>query len=134
MKKRLPTIQTLYFLIKPRSKDEDLARKEFILNVLLLGGIFLSIIAIICASISFLYLTRQGKVFHGTSIYTLTLFFLFFLTLYIFSKLGSAKKVSYIFAGIFSFFCDLHILSLGNLCASSSFNFFPFNYYVRDID
>lgn len=90
----------LFFdLINPQSENEDSRRREFILNTLLLGSIFLSFLTTISALSDF---WRLGKLYTGVSpIFPLLIFFTFIGLLFL-SRKGHFIAVSYLFIGIYS--------------------------------
>lgn len=83
--------------IKPKSTDEDLKRREFILNVLLLCSIILFGIGLLIISYQFITWLE----FPGLSPVICLVIFLIFLTLYILSRKGFFILSSYIFIGVF---------------------------------
>ena len=86
------------FFIQPRLKNEDLARREFILNVLLLGILTLALYASIRLTTD---LIRLGDAFPGISPFILYAVFLIFTFLYILSRRGFVFLVSRLFLLIF---------------------------------
>lgn len=91
----------LWLIVEPENKNnEDAARKEFILNVLLSGTLLLSIIAATAQAITFYVYRQQG---HGASMFILTVVLAFFLALYVMSKAGKARIAAYIFIAVFFF-------------------------------
>jgi len=86
--------QFLYSLIKPRSMNEDDKRREFIINVLLLGSLFISLAALINLVI---YKSLLGSAYRGLSPFFLFIIFLVFLSLYTISRKGHYLTSSYIF-------------------------------------
>lgn len=89
--------RVLFRLVEPRSKPEDLKRREFILNVLLLGSIILSVVTFCVAKIN---LIRLGTAYKGVSPAILLIISLLFLALYFFSRAGFFISVAYIFIGL----------------------------------
>ena len=81
-------------LVQPKSKDIDLARKEFILNILLLGCIFLAGIASVDVIINYF---KLGSNFGGASPYAVVGFFLIFSSLLFASRLGYFQITAYVF-------------------------------------
>ncbi|MBI5123306.1 HAMP domain-containing histidine kinase [Candidatus Roizmanbacteria bacterium] len=97
------------FLIKPKFQNKDLARREVILNILLLGGVFLSLAGFILNCVTYcgrfsayslippvsfsfftffvvlLFLSRKGKVLFSALLFVT---FLFFSTIAIFLRWG----------------------------------------------
>ena len=57
--------KTLNFLVKPKSKNKDLARKEFILKVLLVGILSLTLILVFICSIVKIYKATKGELYDG---------------------------------------------------------------------
>lgn len=89
-------VQFLYSLAKPRSQNEDLKRREFILNTLILGTIGLSsvmLLIIICDSIK----TNFANKGQGFSISFLSFILISFFILYSLSRRGHFILASYIF-------------------------------------
>jgi len=84
------------FLTRPKSSDEDFARREFILNVLLLGSIFLSSIATFSAKISLERAIQSGKTQQAMPVEITAAVSLTFLALYFFSRAGLSKLVAHI--------------------------------------
>lgn len=84
-------VELFSFLAAPRSKDKDSARREFILNILLLSSLFLTFIAITTTII--------GAI-HTHSLYStpkeIIIIFIIFLTAYIASRRGHARLGSFI--------------------------------------
>ncbi|HEX8964938.1 MAG TPA: hypothetical protein VF820_00730, partial [Patescibacteria group bacterium] len=80
--------------IHPVSSDADQARREFILNILLLGAVLLTGIAFIANSIYFLYL---GPAYKGLSPFVTLGTLLFFSLLLFFSRKNKSRFISYIF-------------------------------------
>jgi len=85
-------------LIEPKSADEDSKRREYILNILLLGAIVLSAVATLLVLISLLI---QGSVRGQSPIVIPLIVFLVFLSLYFLSRVGFYIISSYLFLGIF---------------------------------
>jgi len=83
--------------IEPRSKNEDLKRREFILNIFLLCIIILFGIQLLIV----LYQSVTFVEYRGLPLVILTSFFLVFLILYILSRKGFFILSSYIFIGYF---------------------------------
>ncbi len=84
--------------IKPRFSDEDSARREFILNILLLGSIVLATSAFLIVLIDSV---RAGSNFQGAPPWTMLLALSFFLALYGLSRKGYFKLVAYIFITLY---------------------------------
>ncbi len=91
------------WLTKSKSRDEDYARREFILNILLLGTIFLSFIATLSAKISLSHAIQRGEVDIGAPIDILAAISLAFLALYFFSRTGLSRLVAYILVWLYFF-------------------------------
>lgn len=72
-------------LILPKSKNEDIQRSEFILNILLLSIIILFAVAFLIASIDYL---SKAPNYRGLSPFVDMAIFLFFITLFILSRKG----------------------------------------------
>jgi len=87
-------------LIQPKSQNEDIKRREFIFNILLLGSIALTTIA--CLLI-FIDKIKFGKSFTGLPIEIALLILIVFLFLYYLSRKGFFIISSYIFVGIYFF-------------------------------
>ncbi len=83
--------------ILPRSKNEENARREFILNILLVGAILLSFIASLSASWSFSIATQKQQIYKGLPGQVVNIITLLFLALYFFSRGGKSRLVAYIF-------------------------------------
>lgn len=88
----------MFNLVKPKSDNEDQARREFILNIFLISTIILTfpmVIIVLFRSISL------GSEYRGMTLQFIIAIFLFFLILYLFSKKGFSRIVSYIFVFIY---------------------------------
>jgi len=84
-------------LLQPRSEDKDIARQEFIFNILILGCIVLAAVTVgILVFNSF----RRGPEFIGMSPYFVFLGLLGFSFLYLLSRIG---KIGYLKFSIYSF-------------------------------
>lgn len=91
-------------LTEPRSKTEDLKRKEFILNVLLVGSIFLFVVANIISAINFIILDIEASKNNSISQIVVLLVLSFFILLYFLSRKGFFSVASYLlFLTLFSF-------------------------------
>jgi len=91
-------VHFLYKFVEPRSKNEDSARREFILNVLLLGTIALAFFATIRTLTDFINL---GQAYPGVSpLFSFGVFLLFFF-LYLLSREGAFDFAAYVFIGIY---------------------------------
>jgi len=96
------TKKALSLIFEPKNKvNEDLARKEFILNVLLSGTIILSII---CSVVSIVLLHLYYQEAHATPFPVLVATIIFFSLLYYLSKIGKSKVSAYLFIGIYFVF------------------------------
>lgn len=91
-----------YFLLTPKSREKDSFRKEFILNVLLVGSIFLSFSAFISAFIG-KYFFSINKDYSGIPPFILFLLLTIFFVLYIASKTGRSRLTAYTL--LFLYFC-----------------------------
>ena len=87
-------IHFLYRLVNPKSRKENLRRREFIFNVLLLDSIILSGIASIIAWINSI---RWSIEYKGLSPIIPLFVFIIFLGLYFLSRSGSFTIAAYIF-------------------------------------
>lgn len=87
-----------YGFIEPKSTNEDLGRREFILNILLSGSLLLSFSTLIGVAVDFL---RFGDKYSGSPPVLQLIIFLFFLILYILSRRGFFIISSYILISIF---------------------------------
>lgn len=87
------------YFIKPKSKDKDRARREYILNILLLSSIVLSFVALL-ASWERALLLYRAITFEALQI---TVVFAFFLFLYFISRKGGAYVVSIAIVGFYLF-------------------------------
>jgi signal transduction histidine kinase len=87
-------------LIQPTSETEDLARREFILNIFLVGSITLLFVA----SLAVVYKAIiQGADHQGSSPFLVLGIFFSFVTLLILSRKGFIKTTAYIFIGVYFF-------------------------------
>ena len=83
-------------LTKPLAKDENKARREFILNVLLLGINFLAFACFVSAKISYFFVVYQsGQRSDALASGALLTIFLIFLFLYILSRFGWFRLSAY---------------------------------------
>lgn len=92
------SVHFLYKFVKPKSKDEDSARREFILNTLLFGSGIFSFVAAVGVVVNFFSL---GASFRGVSPVIAIGAFLFFLVLYTLSRRGFYVWVAYIFVAMY---------------------------------
>lgn len=84
--------------LQPVSRDRDAARREFILNTLLMGSLLMSGFVIVLAlAADTLTSTARG----GVNLIVLVGVFAFFLICWYFSKKGKARVVSYLFIGAY---------------------------------
>jgi signal transduction histidine kinase len=84
-------------LIEPKSTDYDLRRREFILNVLLMGLIVLSLAAFLIVIVRFVAL---GSNYTGEPLWLAVLQVVFFLGLWILSRKGYFVPAAYVFIGL----------------------------------
>lgn len=87
----------LFSLTVPKSQNEDLRRREFILNVLLLAIIFLSLFATLRIAINII---KLGALYRGESFILEIIILGLFLFLHLLSRKGYFIVVSYIFLGL----------------------------------
>lgn len=85
-------------LLQPHSKQEDQIRREYILNVLLLGSVALSFAAVVIVFANYLSL---GDEYDGVPPYIITAIFLFFTALYALSRFRFYKLSSVIFIAFY---------------------------------
>jgi len=90
--------QLLTKLVEPKSKNEDVARRERILNILLLGAIVLSTSAVLVVLVD---IGEQGPAYPGVPIQILASVALSFLALYFFSHAGKSRLVAYVFIWLY---------------------------------
>lgn len=98
------------YLLTPRAETEDLARREFILNIFLLGSIALLFVAsavVVCNAII------QGVEYKGSSPFYVIGIFLSFVCLLIFSRKGFIKTTAYIFIGVYFFSISFGLYTYG---------------------
>lgn len=96
-------------LIRPNSRNEDLDRREFILNILLLGVIVLFGLGFII-SIYFFVFDAQ---YNGLSLSIFGAIFLFFIGMLFLSRFGKSVLVSHIFVWFFFICTSLAIIKWG---------------------
>ncbi len=85
----------LYQLVRPRATEEDVARREFILNILLSGSIVLIFCVTILNGVHGLVVTdRDSFERNSLSFFLLFLTLLFFLLLYFLSRRGFIRTAS----------------------------------------
>jgi signal transduction histidine kinase len=91
-------------LIRPRSTDEDSARREYILNVILTG----SIVMLIALDASVLYYSlRSGVDYDGVPFMLFSILPLTFILGHVLSRKGHFVAVSYLIIGIYFLSIDL---------------------------
>ncbi len=84
-------------LVTPKSQDKDSARREFILNIIFLGSIFLVVLAIIHAFVNELNSTLNERlIYKGMPIRVLGFFLLAHLIGYLMSRLGNSRSVAFV--------------------------------------
>lgn len=86
-------VQFFYFLTKPKSKNEDNKRREFILNILLVSTLTLLLLMLLMNT----YKTIYSQNYEGMSPIIILVIFLAFMGLYLISKIGLPKISSTIF-------------------------------------
>ncbi len=96
--------------VEPNSEDEDSRRREFILNVLLLGAIIFSSLAVIRIVVDY---TMLDALYRGESPLIPFLVVVFLLALYFFSRGGLSAYIEYLFVGIFFFAATYTVYSWG---------------------
>lgn len=88
------------YLIKPKSNDEDISRREFILNIILLGSISLFLIL----NLLIIYNTiRLEENYGGISSYIFLLLFIGFIILLFLSRTGKHIVAALLLIGIYFF-------------------------------
>ncbi len=91
-----------YTLLQPRSESEDGKRREFILNILLAGAIFLFAAASIVSLVASL-IHPESYEKNSVSLILIILLLVFFLFLYFISRKGFFQISAFIFLSIFFF-------------------------------
>ncbi len=86
-------------LVEPRSVSDDARRREFVLNVLLLGVLALTVAAFVQVSVNSLVL---GSGFNGAPPPMVALIVLIIFGLYSLSRLGHSKWAAYLFIAAFT--------------------------------
>ncbi len=86
------SIQLFYSLVKPKSANEDLQRKEFILNVLLVGSLLLIAITTIVGLYGHFKFNTEFK---GSPFLINLSILIYFFLLYLFSRFGYQRFSSY---------------------------------------
>lgn len=81
-------------LVAPKGTNEDTRRREYILNLLLLGSIMLSAVAFVSASLNVL---ARSNGYRGESLLVLLIPVIFFLSLYILARVRYPKLAAVIF-------------------------------------
>jgi signal transduction histidine kinase len=93
-------ISWLFSLVEPRSsKNEDYRRREFILNIILLGSLLLS--GFVFLDVLYRLFVQQGGEYKGNSPIFIFTIFVVFLVLYVFSRKGFAIQASFVLIGIY---------------------------------
>lgn len=94
----MKTISSIFnHLVSPKSKDSDSARKEFILNILLISLISLLAVASVISSFNFIVLSAERSQNNSISLAAILLILAFFISLYFLSRKGFSRWASYIF-------------------------------------
>lgn len=94
-------IRLFSFLTKPVSKDIDFARREFILNLLLLTAITLAFTTFIVSLSANIIDVGRGDTYTGVSPVIIFIIFLIFVISYVISRLGKSRWVSLVFIVIY---------------------------------
>ena len=84
--------------VEPISVNEDLRRREFILNILLLGSVVLSFTAFVVIIIDYI---KLGAAYRGGPPLILLAIFGLFLAFYFLSRGGLFVSTSYVFVGVY---------------------------------
>lgn len=87
-----------YGFIEPRSNNEDLKRREFILNIILGGSLLLSFLAVIMVTSDFLKFEKQ---YTGAPPILQLFIFAIFIILYFLSRKGFFVIASYVLIGLY---------------------------------
>lgn len=87
--------------IQPKSQDEDSRRREFILNILLLGSLFLAAVATATLFLTDARLRGLGRVYRGVPPETVLAIFLIFLVLFLASRAQFYVASAYALIGIY---------------------------------
>ncbi len=86
-------------LIRPKAKNEDQRRGEYVLNIFLLGSIVLTGVALIVVAIKiFLYRDNPDRVASGQLVFATLLVFVF---LYVLSRFRFSRLAAFILVGIY---------------------------------
>lgn len=97
------------YLIEPKSTNEDRKRREFILNVLLFGAIFLSLMA----AVNIAYNTLTKPVYRGMPFEIFIFIPIFFTALVVFSRKGFAILSSHLLLSAYFLFATYSIYAWG---------------------
>ncbi len=108
-------------LIKPKSKNEDLRRHEFILNVLLICSIFF--LSLVIALIIFMRPILNSNPENGISLLAVFLALISYIVLYILSRKGYFVFSAFIFVGIY-FALSIYMIYLWGFEVQASLLFF----------
>lgn len=87
-------------IITPRSKDENSARQEYILNILLVAIIFLISIGMTIATCNFIFLDLENYQNNSLPLFFILAILIFFIFLYFLSRKGYSRLAAYIFLSI----------------------------------
>jgi len=87
-------------IIAPKSKDENFARQEYILNILLVAIIFLIATGMIIATCNFIFLDLENYQNNSLPLFFILAILLFFIALYFLSRRGYSRLAAYIFLAI----------------------------------
>lgn len=85
-------------LLAPKGRSEDTRRREYILNLLLLGSMFLSLVALLSALGNVL---ARGSDYRGETLIFLSIPFLFFSGLYALARIRHPRVAAIIFIGTY---------------------------------
>lgn len=85
-------------IVLPKSENEDLKRREFILNILLLSSLFFLIVANIIIIIDFIQL---GSSYRGASLFIPLFILFFFIFLFYLSRMGFFALSAYLLLGVY---------------------------------
>lgn len=90
-------------IVRPNNpKDEDSARREFILNVLVVGSTALSLVCVgVSVAFSHIYYAYRNQKAHSTPLPILLALVAFFSLIYLLSRSGRAKIAAYAFIGLY---------------------------------
>jgi predicted neutral ceramidase superfamily lipid hydrolase len=94
--------------IKPKSQNEDIARREFIFNILLLGFLALTLFAAVSTLISYV---NEDSAYHDVSPFILSVPSIVLLSLYLLSRRKFTNYLAYTFVAL-CFFLGTYSLSL----------------------